>query len=142
MQKITWEKIRDVFYAPTKELKYKYLGYVYNPYKHANYYAGKVAEAAIWDFIELVDTKAKRWWTPRWFLRLLHLYGNDNSIIRMRNLKVHNLHRKLTRGYLITDIKTKWDSSDVRVYGSFDDECYEYLKRMEKLILNAYKEDE
>lgn len=141
MQKITWQKIRDVFYTPTKELKYKYLGYVYNPFKMAKDYEGKIAESLVWDFVELVDEKAKRWWTPRWFLRLLHLYGNDNSIIRMRNYKLHKLHSWLTKGYFIRDMKLKWSDSDLRIYGSFDNECYEYLRSIELKMKDLFKEE-
>ncbi len=134
-QKITWEKIRDVFYTPTPELKYKYLGYMCNPYPERS-----GANKLVWDFVKLVDAKAKRWWTPRWFLRLLHLLGNDNSIVRMRNYRLHKLHQWLTKGYLIRDMKTKWDITDLRIYGSFDDECYAYLDQIIVTIKLLLKE--
>jgi hypothetical protein len=43
------------------------------------------------------------------------LFGNDKSIVRVRNLALHNLHRKLTRGIMIWDYKTKWEWYDLRI---------------------------
>jgi hypothetical protein len=67
-----------------------------------------------------MDSKAKPWWCPRWFLRFLHLFGSDNSIVRVRNWTLHNLSRRLTKGYLIVDYKTKWQWYDLRIsiYGN------------------------
>jgi hypothetical protein len=48
------------------------------------------------------------------------LFGNDNSIVRVRNWTLHNLSRRLTKGYLIVDYKTKWQWYDLRIsiYGN------------------------
>jgi hypothetical protein len=67
-----------------------------------------------------MDYKAKPKWCPRWFLRFLQLFGNDNSIVRVRNRRLSNLKRKLTKGIQLTDYKTKWYEYDLRisVYGT------------------------
>jgi hypothetical protein len=62
-----------------------------------------------------MDYEAKPKGCPRWFLRLLHLFGSDNSIIRVRNLTLHNLKVKLTKGIMMNDYKTKWADYDLRI---------------------------
>jgi hypothetical protein len=62
-----------------------------------------------------MDYEAKPWWCPRWFLRFLQVFGNDKSIVRVRNMTLHNLHRKLTKGITFTDYKTKWEWYDLRI---------------------------
>jgi hypothetical protein len=67
-----------------------------------------------------MDHVAKPKWCPRWFLRFLQLFGNDNSIVRVRNRRLSDLKRKLTKGIQLTDYKTKWYDYDLRisVYGT------------------------
>jgi hypothetical protein len=43
------------------------------------------------------------------------VFGNDKSIIRVRNYKLSNLHRKLTKGIAFWDWKTKWYNYDLRL---------------------------
>jgi len=62
-----------------------------------------------------MDYEAKPWWCPRWFLRFLHIFGNDKSIVRVRNRRLSNLHRKLTKGIQFWDWKTKWYHYDLRI---------------------------
>jgi hypothetical protein len=62
-----------------------------------------------------MDYEAKSKWCPRWFLRFLHLFGNDKSIVRVRNFTLHNLFKKLTKGIIIWDYKTKWEWYDLRI---------------------------
>jgi hypothetical protein len=88
--------------------KYIYLGAV--PWNE-----GSEVFRAIEPLVIYMDYKAKPWWCPRWFLRLLHLFGNDNSIIRVSNWPLHNLKNKITKGYLIWDYKTKWEWYDLRI---------------------------
>jgi len=70
---------------------------------------------ALEPLIIFLDHKAKRWWCPRWFLRFLHLFGNDNSIVRVRNRTLANLSDKLTKGIMMVDYKTKWTWYDLRI---------------------------
>jgi len=110
---IEWDHIRAVFFPKNFYEKYKYLGSV--PWNE---------EGDIFKVMEplviFMDYKAKPWWCPRLFLRFLHLFGSDNSIVRVRNRTLHNLSRRLTKGYLIVDYKTKWQWYDLRisVYGN------------------------
>jgi hypothetical protein len=62
-----------------------------------------------------MDYEAKPKWCPRWFLRFLHLFGSDNSIVRVRNIRLHSLSKKLTKGIIIWDWKTKWEWYDLRI---------------------------
>ena len=106
------DDIRAVFFPKNFYEKYHYLGAV--PY----------GDGAIFKAMEplviFMDYKAKPKWCPRFILRLLHLFGNDNSIVRVRNRHLSNLKCKLTKGLMIWDYKTKWEWYDLRisVYGT------------------------
>ena len=90
-QDITLLHLRKVFFPKTFNEKYKYLGSV--PWKEDGDLF-KVLEP----LIIFLDYKAKPKWCPRWFLRFLYLFGNDNSIVRVRSVRLSNLFRKLTKG--------------------------------------------
>jgi hypothetical protein len=62
-----------------------------------------------------MDYEAKPKYCSRWVLRFLHLFGSDNSIVRVRNRFLHDLGRRLTKGILIWDYKTKWSDYDLRI---------------------------
>ena len=96
---ITWDDIRAVFFPENFYEKYKYLGSV--PYREL----GTVFKA-MYPLVLAMDYEAKPKGCPRWFLRFLHLFGSDNSIIRVRNLTLHNLKVKLTKGIMMNDYKT------------------------------------
>lgn len=105
---ITLDDLRSVFFPKSFHEKYRYLGAI--PWRED----GKIFKA-MEPLVILMDYKARPKWCPRWFLRFLHLFGNDNSIVRVRNMKLHNLHRKLTKGIMIYDYKTKWEWYDLRI---------------------------
>jgi hypothetical protein len=105
---ITWDNIRAVFFPKDFYEKYKYLGSV--PYNE-----GSDIFNALYPLVMLMDREAKPWWCPRWFLRFLHLFGNDNSIVRVRNFYLYNIHRRITKGIMFIDYKTKWHDYDLRI---------------------------
>jgi hypothetical protein len=70
---------------------------------------------ALYPLVLAMDYEAKPKWCPRWFLRFLHVFGNDKSIVRVRNRRLHDLHRKLTKGIQFWDWKTKWSDYDLRI---------------------------
>lgn len=105
---ISWDDIRAVFFPNSFHEKYKYLGSV--PYNKGNNIF-----KAIEPIVIFMDYKARPWWCPRFVLRFLHLFGSDNSIVRVRNRTLHNIKNKLTKGYLIYDYKTKWSDYDLRI---------------------------
>ena len=70
---------------------------------------------ALYPLVLAMDYEAKHFWCPRWFLRFLHVFGNDKSIVRVRNRRLHDLHRKLTKGIQFWDWKTKWSNYDLRI---------------------------
>lgn len=100
--------IRAVFFPKNFQEKYRYLGVI--PWKED----GDIFEA-MYPLVLTMDYEAKPKWCPRWFLRFLHLFGSDNSIVRVRNRRLHNLEKKLTKGLMIIDYKTKWTHYDLRI---------------------------
>jgi len=105
---IGWSDIRAVFFPKNFAEKYRYLGTsVWN--EDNEYYK------ALFPLVLALDYEAKPKWCPRWFLRFLHLFGSDNSIVRVRNRRLHNLSKKLTKGIMFVDWKTKWTSYDLRI---------------------------
>ena len=127
---ITLNDIRAVFFPFTFNEKYKYLGSV--PWKES----GEIFQA-MEPLVIFMDSKAKPWWCPRFVLRLLHLFGSDNSIVRVRNWKLHNLERRLTKGIAITDTKWKYDS--FRIYGNFTKELDQLAADTCSKIENEYE---
>jgi hypothetical protein len=105
---LKWDDIRAIFFPKDFYEKYHYLGSV--PYEGTGYLF-----KAIYPLVLAMDYEAKPKWCPRWFLRFLHLFGSDNSIVRVRNRFLHDLSRKLTKGILIWDYKTKWNDYDLRI---------------------------
>jgi hypothetical protein len=69
----------------------------------------------LYPLVLAMDYEAKPDWCPRWFLRFLHVFGNDKSIVRVRNHGLSSLHRKLTKGIIFWDWKTKWYHYDLRI---------------------------
>jgi hypothetical protein len=105
---IDWDDIREVFFPNNFEEKYGYLGSI--PYNE-----NSELFKAMYPLVLAMDYEAKPKYCPRWFLRFLHLFGNDKSIIRVRNFTLHNLHRRLTKGIMLIDYKTKWEWYDLRI---------------------------
>ena len=103
---IDWDDIRYIFFPRRFSEKYGYLGSVPDD---------KYYNKAMVPLVLTMDYEAKPWWCPRWFLRFLDVFGNDKSIVRVRNRTLHNLHRKLTKGITFVDYKTKWSWYDLRI---------------------------
>jgi hypothetical protein len=103
---ITLSDFRYIFFPKDFSEKYGYLGSVPD-YK---YY-----DQAMVALVLAMDYEAKPKWCPRWFLRFLDVFGNDRSIVRVRNWTLHNLFNKLTKGIRFVDYKTKWQGYDLRI---------------------------
>jgi hypothetical protein len=132
---ITLNHIRAVFFPKTFNEKYKYLGSV--PWNED----GDIFKA-MEPLIIFMDHKARPKWYPRWFLRFLHLFGNDNSIVRVRNHRLSNLKNKLTGGIMIWDYKTKWEWYDLRISVSADQQISDLANDIEySFYKKGYKED-
>jgi len=120
---------------PERGFEYDYLGYAwYNINKDGTLNA---EDRLLRGFFKQVDKVARPWWCPRFVLRLLHLFGSDNSIVRVRNWKLHNLELRLTKGIAITDTKWKYDS--FRIYGRFTAELDQLAADTCKKIENEYE---
>lgn len=104
---IKLDDLRYIFF-PSKLEKYGYLGISFHN-EDSIYYQ------AILPLVLAMDYEAKPKYCPRWFLRFLHVFGNDRSIVRVRNFTLHNLHRRLTKGTVFWDWKTKWCDYDLRI---------------------------
>ena len=105
---IEWSDIREIFFPETFEEKYGYLGSV--PYREDS-----EIFKAMYPLILAMDYEARPKGCPRWFLRFLHTFGSDKSVVRVRNFRLHNLEKKLTNGIFIWDYKTKWSHYDLRI---------------------------
>lgn len=105
---IDWSDIREVFFPQSFEEKYGYLGSV--PYNE-----NSELFKAMYPLILAMDYEAKPKYCPRWFLRFLYLFGSDKSVVRVRNFRLYNLLKKLTKGIFIYDYKTKWEWYDLRI---------------------------
>ena len=104
---IELDDLRYIFFPKGFE-KYGYLGtYLYNE--------DSVYFKALYPLVLAMDHEAKPKFCPRWFLRFLHVFGSDRSIVRVRNWTLNNLLRKLTKGIAFVDWKTKWHSYDLRI---------------------------
>lgn len=123
-KKLTFKEILECFF-PSKGREYSYLGYTWwSPDSKEYLY--------ILEFYKAVDKVARPWWCPKFFLRLTFLLGNDNSIVRVRSRKISNLHNKITKGIMITDLKWKFES--FRIYGRFTDKLYDLSDEICDLI--------
>ena len=105
---IEWDDIREIFFPQSFEEKYGYLGSV--PYNE-----NSDLFKAMYPLILAMDYEARPKGCPRWFLRFLHTFGSDKSVVRVRNFRLHNLEKKLTKGIFIWDYKTKWSDYDLRI---------------------------
>ena len=70
---------------------------------------------ALYPLVLALDYAAKPKFCPRWFLRFLHVFGMDKSIVRVRNRRLSNLLSTLTKGIGFIDYKTKWHDYDLRI---------------------------
>ena len=122
--RIGWKEIRGVFLPKDFYEKYRYLGSI--PWSEE----GEIFKA-MEPLVIFMDHKARPKWCPRWFLRFLHLFGSDNSIVRVRNFPLHNLSKRLTKGIMIWDFKTKWDYYDLRISVSGDDQIQNMAEDIE-----------
>jgi hypothetical protein len=106
-RKITLDDFRYIFFPKGFE-RYGYLGtQIWNE--------DGVYFKALYPLVLAMDYEAKPKWCTRWFLRFLHVFGSDRSVVRVRNWTLHNLLRKLTKGIAFVDWKTKWESYDLRI---------------------------
>lgn len=132
---ITLDDIRAVFFPKNFYEKYQYLGSV--PY----FESGDMFEA-LEPLVIYMDYKAKPKYCPRWVLRFLHLFGSDNSIVRVRNRVLHNLSRRLTKGILLVDYKTKWTWYDLRISVYGDERMNDLADSIEEKYYNkGYRAD-
>jgi hypothetical protein len=105
---IKFDDIRAIFFPKNFYEKYHYLGSI--PYREG----GDIFKA-MYPLVLAMDYEAKPTWCPRWFLRFLHLFGSDNSIVRVRNRFLYDLNQLLTEGIIMWDYKTKWSNYDLRI---------------------------
>ena len=104
---IKLDDFRYIFF-PKEFEKYGYLGtHLYNTVG--------VYFNTLYPLVLAMDYEAKPKFCPRWFLRFLHVFGSDKSIVRVRNWTLHDLLRKLTKGIAFVDWKTKWEDYNLRI---------------------------
>ena len=98
---------RYIFFPKGFEEKYGYLGTSVG--EESDYFQ------ALYPLVLAMDYEAKPKYCPRLFLRFLHVFGADKSIVRVRNRRLNDLLTKLTKGIAFVDWKTKWESYDLRI---------------------------
>lgn len=103
---LEWSDLRYIFF-PTKGDKYGYM--------NITFYEDSEFNKVLLPLVLAMDYEAKPWWCPRWFLRFLHVFGNDKSVVRVRNRRLSDLLTKLTKGIGFWDWKTKWSHYDLRI---------------------------
>jgi len=127
---ISLNDIIKVFFPTDFYTRYSYLGSV--PWN-----TGGEIFKAMEPLVIFMDYKAKPWWCPRWFLRFLHLFGSDNSIVRVRNRTLHDLQYKLTGGIMIVDYKTKWSDYDLRISVYGDKQIQDLADSIETMVYDT-----
>ena len=132
---LRWDDIRAIFFPKDFYEKYHYLGAV--PYRED----GELFKA-LYPLVLAMDYEAKPKWCPRWFLRFLHLFGSDNSIVRVRNRFLHDLEKRLTKGILMWDYKTKWSNYDLRISISAPSHLQRLSMGIERQFYKDGREDE
>jgi hypothetical protein len=147
---LKWDDFRFIFWPRNFTEKYGYLGSVpYDSKYDSNRKHGLSIFKALLPLVIALDYEAKPKWCPRWVLRFLYVFGDDKSIVRVRNRFLHNLSQKLTKGITLYDYKTKWQDYDLRVSVAApqylqdlaDDIEYGYYQRgrKEELLSNIKK---
>jgi len=131
---LRWDDFRYIFFPKGFE-KYGYLGtQIWNE-------DGDCFKA-LYPLVLALDYEAKPKWCPRWFLRFLHVFGNDKSIVRVRNQKLNYLHRKLTKGIQFWDWKTKWSDYDLRITIGAPKHLQELADAIESKVYHIGREEE
>jgi len=128
------DDLRYIFLPKGFEEKYGYLGT--SIYESSHYFK------ALYPLVLALDYEAKPKWCPRWFLRFLDVFGNDRSIVRVRNRRLANLHSKLTKGIGFIDWKTKWSDYDLRISVSAPKHLQDLADDIESGVYSRGKQDE
>lgn len=115
--------IINCFY-PNERTEFIYLG-------HIDYLFEKETKEynIIKSFILTVDKAARPKWCPKWFLRLLELYRDNNPT-------AYKLHNKLTKGIRIIDMGVVNHSYDIIIYGYFNPEIKYKIEIIKEELLN------
>jgi hypothetical protein len=131
---IELDDLRYIFFPKGFE-KYGYLGtQIWN--EDGSYFK------AMYPLVLAMDYEAKPKWCPRWFLRFLHVFGADKSIVRVRNRKLNDLHKKLTKGIAFWDYKTKWNDYDLRISISAPEHLQDLADDIENGFYSRGKQEE
>jgi hypothetical protein len=131
---LEWDDLRYIFF-PSKLERYGYLSIAFYS-DDSEYYK------AIYPLVLAMDYEAKPKWCPRWFLRFLHVFGNDKSLVRVRNRTLSNLHRRLTKGIMFWDWKTKWSHYDLRISISGPEHLQELASAIEESFYSRGRQKE
>lgn len=125
MMNIKLRHLRAVFFPQNFTERYSYLGAV--PWNED----GPIFKA-MEPLVIFMDYRARPKWCPKWFLRFLHLFGSDNSIVRVRNYRLHKLEKRITKGIMIWDYKTKWTEYDLRISVAGDNQIQDLAMDIER----------
>lgn len=125
------DAIRVIFFPKNFEERYRYVGAFH-------FTEGKKSEKWILPIVLLLDYKMRPKWCPQWFLRLVTYLATGWSIVRVQNRWIYdNVYSKITKGFKFIDWKTKWESYDLRISVSGDDNTWWLCEAIES---KAYRE--
>jgi len=131
---IELDDFRYIFFPKGFE-KYGYLGtQIWN--EDGSYFK------ALYPLVLALDYEAKPKLCPRWFLRFLHVFGMDKSIVRVRNRRLSNLLSTLTKGIGFIDYKTKWRDYDLRISISAPKHLQDLSNNIEQGFYNRGRQEE
>jgi len=131
---IKLDDFRYIFFPKGFE-KYGYLGtQIWN--EDGSYFK------ALYPLVLALDYEAKPKLCPRWFLRFLHVFGMDKSIVRVRNRRLSNLLSTLTKGIGFIDYKTKWRDYDLRISISAPKHLQDLSNNIEQGFYNRGRQEE
>lgn len=130
---LMWSDLQFIFFPKGFEDKYGYLGATIDQNSYYFQY--------LYPLILALDYEARPKWCPRWFLRFLHVFGDDMSIVRVRYRSLYKLKQRLTKGIRFTDWKTKWSDYDLRISINAPKHLQDLADAIEnKLYLDGRKE--
>jgi len=113
-------------FFPNEFNYYSYLGFCLNIYVNSKSNEHKLLNT----IFKLIDNEAKPKWCPRWFLRLLNLFGNQY----IKNKRISGVLNGLLKGIRIANIRTKYHTNDISIDGTFPDPLDCWIKGLEDEI--------
>ena len=115
------EKKKETF-SDLHSKKYRHVGYSYASVPNS-------WKAIVQKAIEDIEKEMWPRWIPMFIKRKIHKLAMGNSVFYIKGRFWYSVRKMLTKGMIITDIKTKF--ADLRIYGNFNDKIYKIIEEAE-----------